>query len=79
VGGADAEIGYAEAMDELESLLDEIERDDLDIDLLATRVRRARDLVELCRARIVRAEADVAAIVTDLEDADEPSPEPGRE
>ena len=62
------EPGYAEAMEELEAILDELEGDQLDVDVLAERVRRASELIKLCRARIVRAEADVDAIVTDLEE-----------
>jgi exodeoxyribonuclease VII small subunit len=65
--GAD-EPGYAEAMAELEAILDELEGDQLDVDLLAERVRRASELIKLCRARITRAESDVDAIVTDLEE-----------
>ena len=63
-------IGYAEAMRELEEILDELEGDDLDVDVLAVRVRRASELIELCRTRITRAEDDVAKIVTALEDFD---------
>ena len=51
----DETIGYAEAMDELEQILDELEGDDLDVDVLAVRVRRASELIELCRTRITRA------------------------
>jgi exodeoxyribonuclease VII small subunit len=61
------EIGYAEAMQELGDILDELERDDLDVDVLAVRVERASELIQLCRARIARAQADVDRIVTDLE------------
>jgi exodeoxyribonuclease VII small subunit len=60
-------IGYAEAMRELNVILDELERDDLDVDVLAERVKRASELITLCRTRIARAQADVDAIVTDLE------------
>jgi exodeoxyribonuclease VII small subunit len=67
---SDDTIGYAEAMRELELILDELEGDDLDVDVLAVRVRRASELIELCRTRITRAEDDVAKIVTDLEDFD---------
>jgi exodeoxyribonuclease VII small subunit len=65
-------IGYAEAMRELEAILDELEGDDLDVDVLAVRVRRASELIQVCRDRITRAEADVATIVTALEDFDPP-------
>jgi len=60
-------IGYAEAMAELAVILDDLERDDLDVDVLAERVRRAAELIALCRERIARAQADVDRIVTDLE------------
>jgi exodeoxyribonuclease VII small subunit len=66
----DAGIGYADAMHELTEILDELERDDLDVDVLAERVKRASELIALCRARIARAQADVDAIVTDLESFD---------
>jgi exodeoxyribonuclease VII small subunit len=62
-----AAIGYAEAMEELGDILDELERDDLDVDVLAERVRRASFLIKLCRGRIARARADVEGIVTDLD------------
>jgi exodeoxyribonuclease VII small subunit len=61
------EIGYADAMHELDDILEELERDDLDVDVLATRVQRASELIQLCRDRITRAQADVDRVVTDLE------------
>lgn len=67
-------IGYADAMAELGEILDELERDDLDVDVLAERVRRASELIKLCRTRIARAQADVDKIVTDLESFGESEP-----
>ena len=61
------DLGYAEAMTELEGILDELEGDHLDVDVLAERVRRAAELIKLCRTRIARAQDDVNRIVTDLE------------
>jgi exodeoxyribonuclease VII small subunit len=63
-----SEPGYAEAMAELEAILDELEGDELDVDVLADRVGRASELIKSCRARIVRAQSEVEGIVTDLED-----------
>ncbi len=65
--GNGGDIGYAEAMTELEQILDELEGDHLDVDVLAERVRRASELIKLCRTRIARAQEDVNRIVTDLE------------
>jgi exodeoxyribonuclease VII small subunit len=62
-----SETGYAAAMAELEGILAELEGEHLDVDLLADRVRRASELIKLCRTRIARAQDEVAMIVTDLE------------
>ena len=64
---SDDAVGYADAMAELGDILDELERDDLDVDVLAERVKRASELIKLCRTRIARAQADVDKIVIDLE------------
>jgi exodeoxyribonuclease VII small subunit len=63
----DQEPGYADAIVELEGILEELEGDDLDVDVLAERVRRAGELVKVCRTRISRASADVERIVADLD------------
>ncbi|NDD18662.1 MAG: polyprenyl synthetase family protein, partial [Acidimicrobiia bacterium] len=39
-------IGYEDAVSELEEILDELEGDDIDVDKLAERVKRASDLVK---------------------------------
>jgi exodeoxyribonuclease VII small subunit len=67
---AQKQPGYAEAMTELEQILDELEGDHLDVDVLAERVRRASELLTTCRDRIARAQADVDKIVADLESFD---------
>lgn len=76
-------IGYAEAMAELETILDELEGDHLDVDVLAERVKRASELIKLCRTRIAAAQEDVNRIVTDLEaferDLDAEAEEPEEE
>lgn len=68
--GVDADLaalGYADAMDELETILADLERDDVDIDHLAERVARAAALIELCRNRIESARLDVTRLVSDLD------------
>ncbi len=66
-------IGYAEAMAELEAILAEIEADDVDVDVLSDRVKRAAELIKLCRQRIhdtrVEVEDIVAGLVSPEDDA----------
>jgi exodeoxyribonuclease VII small subunit len=73
---SDAEIGYADAMAELESILDDLEDDDLDVDVLASRVERASTLITLCRDRIGAARVQVERVVASLDDA-APTPDAG--
>ena len=67
-----ADIGYADALAELEGILEEIEDDAVDVDVLAARVKRAAELLRVCRQRITAARDEVGRIVADLEPADEP-------
>lgn len=60
------EIGYAEAIAELDTILDGLEDDDLDVDLLASRVERASHLIKVCRDRITGARLSVEQIVATL-------------
>jgi exodeoxyribonuclease VII small subunit len=53
------QLGYAAAIDEVELILAELERADVDVDHLVERLARAAALIELCRARIDGARADV--------------------
>ena len=65
---ADSELGYAAALAELEEILGELEDDNIDVDLLATKVERAAVLIAHCRGRIRDAELQVERIVADLDD-----------
>ena len=63
----DGEIGYAEALKELETILAELERTDVDVDVLASRVERASELIRLCRDRIGSAKLQIDKVVNGLE------------
>ncbi|MBA3282469.1 MAG: exodeoxyribonuclease VII small subunit [Acidimicrobiia bacterium] len=60
------ELGYADALAELESILDRLEHDEPDVDLVAADVARAADLVRHCRERIAAARLKVEEVVGDL-------------
>jgi exodeoxyribonuclease VII small subunit len=65
---ADTDVGYAAALRELEAILAELEDDHVDVDLLATKVRRAAELIALCRGRIEAAGMEVDRVVAGLEE-----------
>ena len=71
--------GYAEALAELEAILAELEEGEVDIDHLAEQVRRAADLLEVCRARVEDARVEVTRIVAEIDEAFGPADERARD
>jgi exodeoxyribonuclease VII small subunit len=66
--GEPVATGYAEALAELEEILAALERSDVDVDVLATKVQRAATLISFCRDRIGRARLQIEQVVADLGD-----------
>lgn len=66
VNPADAQMGWADAMSELSTILAELERDDVDLDVLADRVERAAWLIAVCRDRIAGTRLRVDELVSEL-------------
>ena len=49
----DESLTYSQAMQELESIVQGLERDQQDIDTLSQRLKRANELLAFCRGRLV--------------------------
>ena len=56
---AKKEIAYAEAMAEIERILTRFRSEEMDVDSLAAEVKRATELIGLCKERLRKAESDV--------------------
>lgn len=63
-----ADVGYAQALDELDAILRELEGSDVDVDRLADRVGRATELIALCRTRIQTARLRIDEVIADLDE-----------
>ena len=61
------ELGYAEASDELDSIIAELDRGVVDVDLLEVRLRRAVEIVEELDRRIRGARDKVSSLLPRLE------------
>ena len=57
-----ASVGYEQAVTELEEILDALSDDDIDVDHLAEQVKRATELVKICRDSIAAARLEVKEI-----------------
>ena len=63
------QTGYAEALQELQAILTELEGETVDVDVLAVRVARADELLTLCRERLEAASVQVEKVVAAAADA----------
>ena len=59
-------LTYADAVAELEAILEGLEGDELDVDHLTAQVARAAALIGECRDRIAKTRFEVERIVTEL-------------
>ncbi|MCB0979909.1 MAG: exodeoxyribonuclease VII small subunit [Acidimicrobiaceae bacterium] len=62
--------GYAEALAELDGILGQLERSDVDVDVLAANVQRAAVLIAFCRERIGNARLQIEQVVAGLDEDD---------
>lgn len=60
------ELTYTQAVEELDDLLEELERADVDVDHLADRVARGAQLVRFCRERLDVVTSEVDGVVAEL-------------
>lgn len=58
---------YAEAFEELQTIVTEIENGQISVDELSEKVKRATVLIKICKSKLTSTEEDVAKILKDLE------------
>ncbi|MBM3185249.1 MAG: exodeoxyribonuclease VII small subunit [Bacteroidota bacterium] len=60
---------YTEAFDELQQIVSAMEEGQIGIDELAEKVKRATELIRICRLKLTSTEGDVQKILKDLENS----------
>ncbi len=56
-------IKYEEAVREIERIVRQMENDELDLDSLAGQLKRAQELLKLCRDKLTKTESDINAVL----------------
>ena len=59
----ETKLNYSEAIREIETILDRFSREEFDVDTLAAQVKRATELIRLCKKKLKKAEDDVAKVL----------------
>ena len=58
---------YSEAFEELQTIVSEIEEGEITVDELSTKVKKAAQLIKICKAKLISTEEDVNKILKELE------------
>lgn len=62
---AKKEISYTEAMAEIEKIMSKLRGENIDIDTLTAEVKRASELIEMCKQRLRTTEEEVRKLFND--------------
>ncbi|MCX7988141.1 MAG: exodeoxyribonuclease VII small subunit [Thermodesulfovibrio sp.] len=66
-------LSYSSAIKEIEEILKYIESQEVDVDILVEKVKRATELIRFCKSKLRGAEEELHKTLHELEDL--PSPE----
>ncbi|MEI6348639.1 MAG: exodeoxyribonuclease VII small subunit [Bacteroidota bacterium] len=61
-------LTYTEAFDELQTIVIEIEKGEISVDELSEKVKRAAELIRVCKTKLTSTEEDVNQILKELEE-----------
>ena len=65
---SETEVNYARAIEELQSIVTEIELGQITVDILSEKVKRASELIAICKTKLSSTEEDVNKILKELEE-----------
>jgi exodeoxyribonuclease VII small subunit len=63
---ATKKVTYKEAITEIEDILEKIENEELDVDELSEQVNRVSALINICKDKLHKTEAEVEKILNDM-------------
>lgn len=64
---AKKEESYNEAVEKLRRIVAEIDKDELDVDLLSEKVKEASRLIKLCKEKLYKVDTDVRNVLEELD------------
>lgn len=64
---AKKEKSYTEAISELEKILERIESGDLDVDVLGEEIKKASELLKLCKDKLYKTDEEIKKILDNLD------------
>ncbi len=59
---------YKQAIEELEQIVNEIENEEISVDELSEKVKRASQLIRLCKTKLTKTEEEVAKVLEEMKE-----------
>lgn len=63
-------MSYDKAYEELQQIVEEMEGDDITVDQLSEKVKRASELLKICKKKLTETELDVQKILKEMENSE---------
>ena len=63
-------ISYKQALEELEKIVEEIEKGEIDVDLLTEKVKRAAFLSQICKSKLRKTQEELDKLLSEIEQED---------
>jgi exodeoxyribonuclease VII small subunit len=60
-------LSYTVAFEELQKIVSEIEKGEISVDELSKKVKRAAELIKICKSKLTDTEEDVSRILQELD------------
>jgi len=61
------ELKYDDAFEELQQIVTDLEDGEISVDELSSKIKRASELIQLCKKKLTTTEEDVTKILKELE------------
>lgn len=58
---------YTESVSEIEEILSQIEKEELDVDVLTEKVKRASELIKICKEKLQKTDVEVQKILDEMD------------
>ena len=58
---------YSESVEKLRAIVEDIERGELDVDVLSEKVKEATRLIKLCKEKLLKADEEVKKVLEELD------------
>ena len=65
------QLTYSQAWKELEEIINEIESEEINVDVLTEKVKRASYLIKFCKGRLRNTEEEVKKVLSEIEETAE--------